>query len=175
MKKNASPLKETYSNAGLPSADHRSLYNVYSKPKKPLGIDVAISKNELRLPTAKLATAGEKKLPTAENRSSHKIYFPKKIPLGIDVVISESELKLPTAVESDPLKNFWSNLALGSRNPLKGKLDSRISTPVLAKRLGYPLCQIFELIEAGSIICRNGLIPDEEAERLLHPKIEIKE
>jgi len=113
-------------------------------------------------------------LPSVAGRSLYNIYDPQKNLVGIDVVISASELQLPTAVESDPLKNFWSNVAVGNRNPLK-ETPPRISTPVLAKRLGYPLCQIFELIEAGSIICRNGLIPDEEAERLLHPKIEIKE
>jgi hypothetical protein len=63
-------------------------------------------------------------------------------------------------------------VAVGNRKPLKGTLASRLSPLVLAKRLGFSLCQVFELIEAGSIICRNGLIPEEEAERLLQPKIE---
>jgi hypothetical protein len=92
--------------------------------------------------------------------------------VGIDCIISASELQIPNAVKSEPLKNFWTNVAVGNRKSLKGTLASRLSPLVLAKRLGFSLCQIFELIEAGSIICRNGLIPAEEAERLLQPKIE---
>ena len=106
-------------------------------------------------------------LPSAVSEIRYNIYGEQKNLVGIDCVISESELQIPNAVKSEPLKNFWSNLAVGNRNPLKG-----ISSSVLAKRLGFSLCQVFELIEAGSIICRNGLIPAEEAERLLQPKIE---
>ena len=106
-------------------------------------------------------------LPSAVSEIRYNIYGEQKNLLGIDCVISESELQIPNAVKSEPLKNFWSNVAVGNRNPLKG-----ISSSVLAKRLGFSLCQVFELIEAGSIICRNGLIPAEEAERLLQPKIE---
>lgn len=106
-------------------------------------------------------------LPSAVSEIRYNIYGEQKNLLGIDCVISESELQIPNAVKSEPLKNFWSNVAVGNRNPLKG-----ISSSVLAKRLGFSLCQVFELIEAGSIICRNGLIPEEEAERLLQPKIE---
>jgi hypothetical protein len=106
-------------------------------------------------------------LPSAVSEIRYNIYGEQKNLVGIDCVISESELQIPNAVKSEPLKNFWSNVAVGNRNPLKG-----ISSSVLAKRLGFSLCQVFELIEAGSIICRNGLIPAEEAERLLQPKIE---
>lgn len=106
------------------------------------------------------------------NQIRHNIYSPPSVPLGIDIVLSESEIALPTEKKSEVEKNFWSNVSLGSRKPLKGTLASRLSPLVLAKRLGFSLCQVFELIETGSIICRNGFIPDEEAERLLQPKIE---
>lgn len=112
-------------------------------------------------------TSSKGGLPSDQNEIRYNIYGKQKNLLGIDCVISESELQIPSVVKSDTLKNFWSNVSVGNRNPLKG-----ISSSVLAKRLGFSLCQIFELIEAGSIICRNGLIPEEEAERLLQPKIE---
>lgn len=106
------------------------------------------------------------------NQIRHNIYSPQRVPLGIDIVLSESEIALPTEKKSEVEKNFWSTVSVGTRKPLKGTLSSRLSPLVLAKRLGFSLCQVFELIEAGSIICRNGFIPDEEAERLLQPKIE---
>jgi len=106
------------------------------------------------------------------NQIRHNIYSPQRVPLGIDIVLSESEIALPTEKKSEVEKNFWSNVSVGTRKPLKGTLASRLSPLVLAKRLGFSLCQVFELIEAGSIICRNGFIPDEEAERLLQPNIE---
>lgn len=112
-------------------------------------------------------TSSKGGLPSDQNKIRYNIYGKQKNLLGIDCVISESELQIPSVVKSDTLKNFWSNVSVGNRNSLKG-----ISSSVLAKRLGFSLCQIFELIEAGSIICRNGLIPEEEAERLLQPKIE---
>ena len=112
-------------------------------------------------------TSSKGGLPSDHNEIRYNIYGKQKNLLGIDCVISESELQIPSVVKSDTLKNFWSNVSVGNRNSLKG-----ISSSVLAKRLGFSLCQIFELIEAGSIICRNGLIPEEEAERLLQPKIE---
>jgi len=111
-------------------------------------------------------------LPSEQNEIRYNIYGEQKNLLGIDCVISESELRVASETKSEPLKNFWSNLSVGNRKPLKGTLASRLSPLVLAKRLGFSLCQVFELIEAGSIICRNGLIPEEEAERLLQPKIE---
>jgi hypothetical protein len=174
VKKNASPLKETSSNAGLPSVASE-FDTIFTKlDAERLVSRTSFPKIISTYQPISVATDGEKKVPTAGHQTLHNVYSPNKNPLGIDVVISASELQLPTAKKSDELKNFWSNLAVGNRNSLKETLP-RISTPVLAKRLGYPLCQIFELIEAGLIICRNGLIPDEEAERLLHPKIEIKE
>ena len=111
-------------------------------------------------------------VPTDSSQIRYNIYSPQRVPLGIDIVLSESEIALPTEKKSEVEKNFWSNVSVGTRNPLKGTLASRLSPLVLAKRLGFSLCQVFELIEAGSIICRNGLIPAEEAERLLQPKIE---
>jgi hypothetical protein len=109
-------------------------------------------------------------VPTDSSQIRDNIYSPQSIPLGIDIVLSESEIALPTEKKSSVVSNFWSNVSLGTSKSLTA--DSRISSSVLAKRLGFSLCQIFELIEAGSIICRNGLIPAEEAERLLQPKIE---
>ena len=109
-------------------------------------------------------------VPTDSSQIRYNIYSPQSIPLGIDIVLSESEIALPTEKKSSVVSNFWSNVSLGTSKSLTA--DSRISSSVLAKRLGFSLCQIFELIEAGSIICRNGLIPAEEAERLLQPKIE---
>ncbi len=109
-------------------------------------------------------------VPSDSSQIRYNIYSPKRVPLGIDIVLSESEIALPTEKKSAVEKNFWSNVSLGTSKSLTA--DSRISSSVLAKRLGFSLCQIFELIEAGSIICRNGLIPAEEAERLLQPKIE---
>lgn len=117
-------------------------------------------------------TSSNAGLPSAESKIRYNIYDEKVSRVGIDCIISASEFQIPNAVKSEPLKNFWTNVAVGNRNSLKGTLASRITAPVLAKRLGFSLCQIFELIEAGSIICRNGLIPAEEAERLLQPKIE---
>lgn len=117
-------------------------------------------------------TSSNAGLPSEANEIRYNIYDEKVSRVGIDCIISASELQIPNAVKSEPLKNFWTNVAVGNRNSLKGTLASRITAPVLAKRLGFSLCQIFELIEAGSIICRNGLIPAEEAERLLQPKIE---
>jgi len=111
-------------------------------------------------------------VPTDSSQIRYNIYSPQRVPLGIDIVLSESEIALPTEKKSEVEKKFWSNVSVGTRNPLKGTLASRLSPLVLAKRLGFSLCQVFELIEAGSIICRNGLIPAEEAERLLQPKIE---
>jgi hypothetical protein len=109
-------------------------------------------------------------VPTDSSKIRYNIYSPQRVPLGIDIVLSESEIALPTEKKSSVVSNFWSNVSLGTSKSLTA--DSRISSSVLAKRLGFSLCQIFELIEAGSIICRNGLIPAEEAERLLQPKIE---
>lgn len=117
-------------------------------------------------------TSSNAGLPSVESEIRYNIYDEKVSRVGIDCIISASELQIPNAVKSEPLKNFWTNVAVGNRKSLKGTLASRLSPLVLAKRLGFSLCQIFELIEAGSIICRNGLIPAEEAERLLQPKIE---
>ena len=164
MKKNVSPQKETSKNAGLPSVENKIRYNLYGESKKLLGIHTAISESKLPVPTEKVPSVG--------NEIRYNIYGESASAVGIDCVISESELQIPNAVKSEPLKNFWSNSALGTSKPLKGTLASRISPLALAKRLGFSLCQVFELIEAGSIICRNGLIPAEEAERLLNPKIE---
>jgi len=97
----------------------------------------------------------------------YNIYGESEIPLRLDKSIHESGIANLTDKKSEVEKNFWSNVSLRLPNSLKG-----ISSSVLAKRLGFSLCQVFELIEAGSIICRNGLIPEEEAERLLQPKIE---
>jgi hypothetical protein len=112
-------------------------------------------------------TSSKGGLPSDQNEIRYNIYGKQKNLLGIDCVISESELRVASETKSEPLKNFWSNVSVGNRNSLKG-----ISSSVLAKRLGFSLCQVFELIEAGSILCRNGLIPEEEAERLLQPKIQ---
>jgi hypothetical protein len=117
-------------------------------------------------------TSSNAGLPSEQSEIRYNIYDERASRLGIDVIISESELRVASERKSEPLKNFWSNVSVGNRKPLKGTLASRLSPLVLAKRLGFSLCQIFELIEAGSIICRNGLIPAEEAERLLQPKIE---
>jgi hypothetical protein len=117
-------------------------------------------------------TSSNAGLLSVESEIRYNIYDEKVSRVGIDCIISASELQIPNAVKSEPLKNFWTNVAVGNRKSLKGTLASRLSPLVLAKRLGFSLCQIFELIEAGSIICRNGLIPAEEAERLLQPKIE---
>lgn len=111
-------------------------------------------------------------MPSEANEIRYNIYSASPRPLGIDIVLSESEIALPTEKKSEVEKNFWSNSSVGIGKQLKGTLSSRLSPLVLAKRLGFSLCQVFELIEQGSIICRNGLIPEEEAERLLHPKIE---
>ena len=105
--------------------------------------------------------------PSVRSEIPYNIYEESGIPLRLDKSIHESEIANPTDKKSEVEKNFWSKVSLRLSNPLKG-----ISSSVLAKRLGFSLCQIFELIEAGSIICRNGLIPEEEAERLLQPKIE---
>ena len=106
------------------------------------------------------------------HQTSYNVYGNSGIPLRLDKSILESEIANLTDKKSEVEKNFWSNASLSLSKPLKGTLASRLSPLVLAKRLGFSLCQVFELIEAGSIICRNGLIPAEEAERLLQPKIE---
>ena len=103
-------------------------------------------------------------LPSEQSEIRYNIYDEKGFRVGIDSIISESEIRLPNATKHQVVSPFCPNLAVGISKPL--------SPLVLAKRLGFSLCQVFELIEAGAIICRNGLIPAEEAERLLHPKIE---
>ena len=122
-----------------------------------------MKKSELRADSTDLRAAN----PSEQSEIRYNIYGKSGIPLRLDKSILESEIANLTDKKSELEKNFWSNVSLRLSNPLKG-----ISSPVLAKRLGFSLCQIFELIEAGSIICRNGLIPAEEAERLLQPKIE---
>ena len=122
-----------------------------------------MKKSKLRADSTDLRAAN----PSEQSEIRYNIYGKSGIPLRLDKSILESEIANLTDKKSELEKNFWSNVSLRLSNPLKG-----ISSPVLAKRLGFSLCQIFELIEAGSIICRNGLIPAEEAERLLQPKIE---
>jgi hypothetical protein len=125
--------------------------------------DLAVKRSELR--AAK--TDSKAGSPSDVSEIRYNIYGESGIPLRLDKSIHESEIANLTDKKSEVEKNFWSNVSLRLPNSLKG-----ISSSVLAKRLGFSLCQVFELIEAGSIICRNGLIPEEEAERLLQPKIE---
>ena len=47
-----------------------------------------------------------------------------------------------------------------------------MSLVVLAKAMGYALCQIYQIVSAGGIKSKNGFVSAEEAERLLHPKIQ---
>lgn len=129
---------------------------------------LAVKKRELRVEK----TDGRAANPSDRLEIPYNIYSPQGVPLRLDNSIIESEIAYLNEKKSEVEKNFWSNVSVRLPNHLKGTLASRITAPVLAKRLGFSLCQIFELIEAGSIICRNGLIPAEEAERLLQPKIE---
>jgi hypothetical protein len=130
--------------------------------------DLAVKKSELRV--AKTDSKAGSQSDVSEIR--YNIYDERGIPLRLDNSIPESGIAYLNEKKSAVGKNFWSNTSVRLSNPLKGTLASRLSPLVLAKRLGFSLCQVFELIEAGSIICRNGLIPAEEAERLLQPKIE---
>ena len=127
-----------------------------------------MKKSELRV--AKTDSKAGSQSDVSEIR--YNIYDERGIPLRLDNSIPESGIAYLNEKKSAVGKNFWSNTSVRLSNPLKGTLASRLSPLVLAKRLGFSLCQVFELIEAGSIICRNGLIPAEEAERLLQPKIE---
>jgi len=127
-----------------------------------------VKKSELRV--AKTDSKAGSQSDVSEIR--YNIYDERGIPLRLDNSIPESGIAYLNEKKSAVGKNFWSNTSVRLSNPLKGTLASRLSPLVLAKRLGFSLCQVFELIEAGSIICRNGLIPAEEAERLLQPKIE---
>ena len=174
MKRSVSALGQTDLKAGSLSVASE-FDTIFSKiEEKPLGSTTHFPRGESTTKAISKQSETKKSHLSDVHQTLHNVYSPNETPLCFSKPIIQSGIAGLTDKNSKVVSNFWTNVSLRISKPLK-ETPPRISTPVLAKRLGYPLCQIFELIEAGSIICRNGLIPDEEAERLLHPKIEIKE
>ena len=172
MKRSVSALGQTDLKGGSPSVASE-FDTIFTKNKKnPLGSTTPFPRGESTTKANSKQSETKKSYLSDVDQSLYNVYSTNDIPLCFSKPIIESEIAYLNEKKSEVEKNFWSNVSVRLPNHLKGTLASRITAPVLAKRLGFSLCQIFELIEAGSIICRNGLIPAEEAERLLQPKIE---
>ena len=174
MKRSVSALGQTDLKGGSLSVASEFDTIFTKNEQNPLGFPTHFPRGESTTKAISKQSETKKSHLSDVDQSLHNVYSTNEIPLCFSKPIIQSGIADLTDKNSKVVSNFWTNLSLRISKPLK-ETPPQISTPVLAKRLGYPLCQIFELIEAGSIICRNGLIPDEEAERLLHPKIEIKE